>query len=95
MGQEGAEAQAEYTQLYSHLMQLASHIDAHYKKQLQTHEDDFKKAYEGQMQKVRKELEFLKVQQNQANLGLMNDGRITSLRAWISWFKNKSIELDT
>lgn len=46
------------------------------------------------MQKVRKELEFLKMKQNEANGALMNDDRITSLRRWIKWFKTKSIELD-
>lgn len=37
-------------------MDLSEHIDGHYRKQLKTHESDYKKAYEGQMQKVRKEL---------------------------------------
>ena len=75
-------------------MSLAENIDSHYRKQLRTHEDDFKRAYECQMQKVRKELEFLKMKQNEANGALMNDDRITSLRKWIKWFKTKSIELD-
>ena len=60
-GHESAESIVEYTQLFQHLMSLASNIDNHYRKQLKTHEDDFKKAYECQMQKVRKELEFLKM----------------------------------
>ena len=35
------------------------------------------------MQKVRKELEFLKMKQNDANGAMMNDDRIMSLRKWI------------
>jgi len=46
------------------------------------------------MMKVRKELEYLKTKQNEANGAMMNDERITSLRRWIQWFKIKSIELD-
>ena len=46
------------------------------------------------MAKVRKELEFLRMKQNEANGALMNDDRITSLRSWIHWFKIKSVELD-
>ena len=75
-------------------MGLADNIDSHYRKQLQTHEGDFKRAYEGQMSKVRKELEYLKNEANRVNGALMNDDRITSLRQWIHWFKIKSIELD-
>lgn len=75
-------------------MSLVDNIDGHYKQQLQTHEDDYKKAYKQQMLKVRKELEFLKEKQNEATGALMNDDRITSLRMWIHWFKIKSMELD-
>ena len=93
-GHESKESIVEYTRLFHHLMSLAENIDSHYRKQLRKHEDDFKRAYECQMQKVRKELEFLKMKQNEANGALMNDDRITSLRKWIKWFKTKSIELD-
>ena len=93
-GPESAEQKARYTNLYDQLDNLANHIDSHYSQQLKTHESDFKKAYEGQMQKVRKELHFLKMKQNEANGALMNDNRITSLRRWIQWFKTKSMELD-
>ena len=61
LGHESAESIVEYTRLFHHLMSLAENIDSHYRKQLKTHEDDFKRAYECQMQKVRKELEFLKM----------------------------------
>lgn len=46
------------------------------------------------MGKIRKELEFLKERKNAADGALMNDDRITSLRTWISWFKDKARELD-
>lgn len=75
-------------------MDLSEHIDSHYRKQLKTHEADYKRAYENQMQKVRKELAFLKMKKAEANGALMNDDRITSLRHWIQWFKIKSLELD-
>ena len=83
LGPENAEAKREYTMLSGQLMSLAESIDSHYRKQLKTHEDDFKRGYEGQMQKVRKELEFLKMKKNEANGAMMNDNRITSLRWWI------------
>ena len=47
---------AEVESLQGELEGLADNIENHYRKQLQTHEEDFKKAYECQMQKVRKEL---------------------------------------
>ena len=75
-------------------MALADCIDGHYKAQLVTHDNDFKKAYQNQMLKVRKELEFLKMKRNEADGALMNDDRITNLRKWIHWFKIKAIELD-
>ncbi len=46
------------------------------------------------MQKVKKELQFLKMKKAEANGALMNDDRITNLRYWIQWFKVKSLELD-
>ncbi len=83
MGLESETHIKEYNQLFVQLMDLSEHIDGHYRKQLKTHEADYKKAYEGQMQKVRKELQFLKMKKAEANGALMNDDRITNLRYWI------------
>lgn len=83
MGPESELNIQEYTALFGNLMDLSEHIDSHYRKQLKTHEADYKRAYENQMQKVRKELAFLKMKKAEANGALMNDDRITSLRHWI------------
>ena len=75
-------------------MGLVDCIDGHYANQLNQHENDFKRAYKDQMKKVRQELEYLKMKQNEAVGALMNDDRITNLRKWIHWFKMKALELD-
>ena len=85
---------AEVESLQCELEGLADNIENHYRKQLKTHEEDFKKAYECQMQKVRKELQFLQKQQTKANGAIIDDVRITTLRQSIDWFKRKSLELD-
>ena len=81
--------------LFGILGGLAENVDKHFRHQLHVHEKDFKRAYETQMAKVKKELQFLQEKKNEANGALMNDDRITSLRAWIQWFKIKTMELDT
>ena len=74
---------------------LIDNIEMYFLNQLKTHQDDFKNAYKGQMQKVKKELQFLKQKRNDANGALMNDSRITSLQTWIAWFKNEALLLDS
>ena len=48
----------------------------------------------GHMTKVRKELNFLKQEQEKVTSGLMNDDRITNLQAQIQWFKEESAKLN-
>ena len=84
----------ENYQALNELLFLIENIEYYFKSQLKTHKDDFWNAYEGQMEKVRKELEFLQKKKNEANGALMNDTRITSLQDTISWFKNEAVALN-
>ena len=47
------------------------------------------------MVKVKKELKFLKQEQDKVTSGLMNDDRITKLQDQIQWFKEESCKLNT
>lgn len=58
---------------------------------LAAHEDDFIKAYKGQMLKIQKELRFLKSKQDELAGKLMRDDRITNLQKEIAWFKTESV----
>ena len=49
----------------------------------------------GHMVKVKKELKFLKQEQDKVTSGLMNDDRITKLQDQIQWFKEESCKLNT
>ena len=70
-------------------------IDDRFAAQLQTHSLDFVNAYMGHMTKVKKELKFLKQEQDKVTSGLMNDDRITKLQDQIQWFKEESGKLNT
>ena len=70
------------------------HIDSHFKKTMENHEQDFINAYKIYMMKVRRELSFLKEKSNEANGKLMNDDRITQLQVGIRWFKTEALALN-
>ena len=74
----------EHKLMEQQLIYLVENIQHYFKAQLDTHKDDFIKAYEDQMKKVKKELEYLQQKKNDANGALMNDTRITSLQSAIS-----------
>ena len=70
-------------------------VDDRFAQQLRTHSTDFVNAYMGHMVKVKKELKFLKQEQDKVTSGLMNDDRITKLQDQVQWFKEKSGKLNT
>lgn len=47
------------------MLALVDSIEDHFKKTLQNHENDFLKAYKGQMVKVQKELEFMNLKKKE------------------------------
>ena len=47
------------------------------------------------MQKVQKELVYLKNKANETAGKILNDDSITSLQSQIGWFKNEATKLDT
>jgi len=63
--------------LRAELNECIEGIEGHFKKTLETHEQDFLNAYKIYMLKVQKELTFLKEKSNEANKKLSNDDRIT------------------
>lgn len=70
-------------------------IDSHFVNTLQNHEQNFIKAYKGQMVKVEKELKFLKTKQAEQAGKLMKDDDITSLQESIAWFKSEAVKLNS
>jgi hypothetical protein len=61
---------------------------------LANHEQDFIKAYKSQMDKVHKELKFLKNRQTEQNGKMMRDDEITNLQSSIAWFKKEAVKLN-
>lgn len=72
----------------------ADAIDQHFVKTLANHEQDFVNAYQSQMDKVRKELRFLKNRQTEQNGKMMRDDEITNLQSSIAWFKKEAVKLN-
>ena len=85
---------AETVELNQDLNEIITHIEGHFVRTMGAHEQDFKNAYCVYMNKVGKELQFLKEKSNEANGKLMNDDRITNLQDSIKWFKREALSLN-
>jgi hypothetical protein len=69
----------EIKDLVLRLNTLVDSIDTHFVSTLAQHEQDFLKAYRGQMIKVERELRFMKQKQTELTGKLMGDDEITNL----------------
>ena len=77
--QDPKELPKECRDLNLQINEKIDRLDGRFAQQLRTHSTDFINAYMGHMTKVRKELKYLKNEQDKVNSGLMNDDRITNL----------------
>ena len=90
------ESQLEsYEVYYKELQEAVSQIDSHFVKALDSHEQDFLKAYKIQMSKVEKELRFLKNKQIEQATKLMKDEDIINLQTSIAYFKTQALNLNS
>eukprot|EP00347_Sterkiella_histriomuscorum_P006538 403352386 len=87
--------QQPHIQTQQNLDKCVDGIETQFQTVLGRHENDFVQAYRGHMQKVQKELVYLKNKANETAGKILNDDSITSLQSQIGWFKNEATKLDT
>lgn len=66
-------------------------LDDYYELVIATHDRDFLKAYQADMNMYKKQLTKLKQQAEDAAGALLRDDKVSGLQNQISWFKNEAL----